>query len=87
MGGDFIARALRGWAVPCVLPVAQSWQSSDPDGRLKDELVARHLRALGAQVVRAALQFRQDGLCDYAEVRQFTSGSFGARSGAQTPSH
>ena len=29
---DFIARALRGWSVPLVLPVAQSAQSFDPDG-------------------------------------------------------
>jgi hypothetical protein len=64
-----------------VLPVAVF----RPDGRLKDESVARHLHALGAEVVRAALQFRQDGSCDYAEVRQFTSGSLDARSGAQTP--
>ncbi len=78
---DFIARALPGWAVPLVLPVAVF----RPDGRLKDESVARHSHALGAEVVRAALQFRQDGSCGYAEVRQFTSGSLDARSGAQTP--
>lgn len=80
---DFIARALRGWAVPLVMPVAQSWQSFDPDGRLKDESVASQLRALGAEVVRAALQFRRDGTCDYADVRQFTSGSFGAQVSSQ----
>jgi FMN reductase len=38
---DFIARALRGWSVPLVLPVAQSWQSFDPDGNLTDEGVSR----------------------------------------------
>ena len=64
---DFIARALRGWSVPLVLPVAQSWQSFDPDGRLKDEAVASQLRKLGAEVVRAARQFQADGTCDYAE--------------------
>jgi FMN reductase len=37
---DFTARALRGWSVPLVLPVAQSWQSFDPDGHLTDEGVA-----------------------------------------------
>jgi FMN reductase len=64
---DFIARALRGWSVPLVLPVAQSWQSFDPDGHLKDEAVAAQLRKLGAEVVRAARQFQSDGTCDYAQ--------------------
>jgi len=64
---DFIARALRGWSVPLVLPVAQSWQSFDPDGHLKDEAIAAQLRRLGAEVVRAARQFQTDGTCDYAE--------------------
>jgi FMN reductase len=64
---DFIARSLRGWSVPLVLPVAQSWQSFDPEGRLKDEAVAIQLRKLGAEVVRAARQFQADGTCDYAD--------------------
>src|ERR1022692_1520496 len=64
---DFIARSLRGWGVPLVLPVAQSWQSFDPDGRLKDEAVATQLHKLGAEVARAARQFQTDGTCDYAE--------------------
>jgi FMN reductase len=65
---DFIARSLRGWSVPLVLPVAQSWQSFDPDGHLKDEAVATQLRKLGAEVVRAARQFQASGTCDYAEA-------------------
>ncbi len=64
---DFIARSLRGWSVPLVLPVSQSWQSFDPDGHLKDEAVATQLRKLGAEVVRAARQFQADGTCDYAQ--------------------
>ncbi len=64
---DFIARSLRGWSVPLVLPVAQSWQSFDPDGHLKDEAIATQLRKLGAEVVRAARQFQAQGTCDYAE--------------------
>jgi FMN reductase len=64
---EFIARSLRGWSVPLVLPVAQSWQSFDPDGHLKDEAVAAQLRKLGAEVTRAARQFQADGTCDYAE--------------------
>jgi len=70
---DFIARSLRAWSVPLVLPVPQSWRSFDPDGRLIDEAIAAQLRALGAEVVRAARQFQASGTCDYAEDRTFTS--------------
>jgi FMN reductase len=75
---DFIARALRAWSVPLVLPVSQSWQSFDPDGHLADEAIAAQLRALGAEVVRAARQFHAEGTCDYAEDRQFAADA-GAR--------
>jgi FMN reductase len=64
---EFIARSLRGWSVPLVLPVPQSWQTFDPDGHLKDEAVASQLRKLGAEVVRAARQFQEKGTCDYAD--------------------
>ena len=74
---EFMVRALRGWSVPLVLPVAQSWQSFDPDGRLTDEMVAKQLRELGAEVVRAARQFQADGTCDYADDVQFSPGVFG----------
>jgi FMN reductase len=70
---DFIARSLRAWSVPVVLPVSQSWKSFDPDGRLIDESVATQLRNLGSEVVRAARQFRAEGTCDYAEERQFAA--------------
>ena len=75
---DFIARSLRGWSVPLVLPVAQSWQSFDPDGHLKDEAVATQLRKLGAEVVRAARQFQANGTCDYAEGTGIGPGLTGA---------
>jgi FMN reductase len=68
---EFIVRALRGWSVPMVLPVAQSWTSFDPDGRLADEGIAGELRGLGAEVVRAARQFQANGTCDYADSSQF----------------
>jgi len=71
---DFIARALRGWSVPLVLPVAQSARSFDPDGHLTDEGVAGQLRNIGAEVVRAARQFQAEGTCDYADDRQFPAG-------------
>jgi FMN reductase len=79
---EFIVRALRGWSVPMVLPVAQSWQSFDPDGRLTDEGIAGQLRGLGAEVVRAARQFQANGTCDYADARQFGSDGHG-RPGAR----
>ena len=71
---EFIVRALRGWSVPLVLPVAQSARSFDPDGHLTDEGVAGQLRNLGAEVVRAARQFQAEGTCDYADDRQFPAG-------------
>jgi FMN reductase len=63
---DFIARSLRGWSVPLVMPVPQSWQSFDADGRLIDNAIGDQLRALGAEVSRAARQFQSEGTCDYA---------------------
>jgi FMN reductase len=68
---EFVVRALRGWSVPLVQPVAQSWQTFDPDGRIAGEMIAAQLRELGAEVVRAARQFQADGTCDYAEPAQF----------------
>jgi len=70
---DFMARSLRGWSVPLVMPVPQSWQSFDPGGRLTDDAVAAQLRALGAEVARAARQFQGSGTCDYAEERPFAA--------------
>lgn len=64
---DFIARSLRGWSVPLVMPVPQSRRSFDADGRLIDLSIADQLRALGAEVARAARQFLSDGTCDYAD--------------------
>jgi len=68
---DFIVRALRGWSVPLVQPVAQARHVFDESGRLTDESVASQLRALGVEVVRAARQFRAEGTCSYADARQF----------------
>jgi FMN reductase len=68
---DFIARALRAWSVPLVLPIGQAWRNFDADGRLTDDVVAMELHELGAEVVRAARQFQAEGTCDYADARQF----------------
>lgn len=60
---EFIVRALRGWAVPLVLPIARAWQvfAPGPD-------VLKQLHALGREVARASAQMRRDGICDYAEM-------------------
>jgi len=72
---DFIARSLRGWSVPLVMPVPQSRQTFDPDGRLVNESIADQLRALGAEVTRAARQFQSMGTCDYAGAELAPAGA------------
>jgi FMN reductase len=57
---EFAVRALRGWAVPYVIPVASAFRVFDPDGRITDESVELQLRTLGAEVVRLATRFRND---------------------------
>jgi FMN reductase len=64
---EFVVRALRGWAVPLVVPVSRSHKVFDDQGRPTDSSVDERLRGLGAEVVRAARQFTQTGTCDYAE--------------------
>jgi FMN reductase len=64
---EFVVRALRGWSVPLVIPIPRAWQAFDDAGNARDEGVAVQLRALGAEVCRAARQFALEGVCDYAE--------------------
>jgi FMN reductase len=54
---EFAVRALRGWAVPYVIPVASAFRVFDSDGRISDEGVELQLRTLGAEVVRVASRF------------------------------
>jgi len=54
---EFSVRALRGWAVPYVVPVAAAARVFDEDGRLQDETIGRQLRTLGSEVVRVAQRF------------------------------
>jgi len=82
---EFSVRALRGWAVPLVLAVAQSRTVFDSEGRLVDDAVAAQLQALGAEVARAAFQFRNEGTCDYADNRQFTRPSHTDAGGQPSP--
>ncbi len=53
---EFVVRALRGWAVPLVLPIPQAWQVFK-DGQVLDRRVAEQLRALGRELARAAQLF------------------------------
>jgi FMN reductase len=57
---EFSVRALRGWAVPYVVPVAAAARVFDGEGRIHDEGVARQLEMLGGEVVRVAERFTSD---------------------------
>ena len=54
---EFAVRALRGWAVPYVIPVASAFRVFDAEGRVTDEDIELQLRTLGAEVVRVAARF------------------------------
>lgn len=54
---EFVVRALRGWAVPLVIPIPQAWRLFDKEGHLQDEKVTQQLHALGHEVTRAARHF------------------------------
>jgi len=58
---EFVVRAVRGWAVPYVVPVATSSRVFDPDGRILDESIGLQLRRLGDEVVRVGRLFAADG--------------------------
>ena len=47
---EFVLRAIRGWAVPLVIPVPRAWQAFDGQGRALDLGVGQQLRELGAEV-------------------------------------
>jgi FMN reductase len=57
---EFSVRALRGWAVPYVVPVASAWRVFGSDGRAEDEGVRTQLLMLGSEVVRVAGRFADD---------------------------
>jgi FMN reductase len=63
---EFCVRALRGWAVPLVVPVAGAGRAFDEAGRPQDEAVERQLKALGSEVVRVAEHFRVEESPDHA---------------------
>jgi FMN reductase len=57
---EFAVRALRGWAVPYVVPVAAAARVFDSAGRIQDESVELQLATLGGEVVRVAERFLAD---------------------------
>ena len=54
---EFAVRALRGWAVPYVVPVASAARVFDHAGRIQDHAVELQLQTLGEEVVRVAERF------------------------------
>ena len=57
---EFSVRALRAWAVPYVVPVANASRVFGTDGRVQDETVETQLLTLGSEVVRVAHRFAND---------------------------
>jgi FMN reductase len=58
---EYAVRALRGWAVPYVVPVAAAYRVFDVDGRVSDASIATQLRTLGEEVARVAEKFASGG--------------------------
>jgi FMN reductase len=54
---EFVVRALRGWTVPFVVPIARAYQAFGDDGRPKDAGLEGQLDKLGREVVAAAHRF------------------------------
>ncbi|HEV7844035.1 MAG TPA: NAD(P)H-dependent oxidoreductase [Pyrinomonadaceae bacterium] len=54
---EFVVRALRGWAVPLVIPIPQAWRVFDKEGHPHDEKISEQLHSLGHEVTRAARHF------------------------------
>jgi FMN reductase len=72
---EFAVRALRGWAVPYVVPVASAYRVFDADGNVTDTGVEAQLKTLGVEVVRVAELFAGERMvhkaqeCDEASER------------------
>ena len=57
---EFATRALRGWAVPYVVPIPTAARVFDQDGHVRDAAIELQLRSLGSEVVRVAQRFAAD---------------------------
>jgi FMN reductase len=77
---EFVVRALRGWAVPLVIPIAQAWKAFDEKGVPQQSELVEQLHALGREVARASCQFalkpptKEDGRRAEAEISPLTDG-------------
>ncbi len=58
---ELMARSLRAWTVPFVVPVTHSARVFAADGAVLDERVGDQLSKLGAEIVRAARRFQPPG--------------------------
>jgi FMN reductase len=63
---EFSVRALRGWAVPYVVPVASAARVFDETGRIQDQAIEQQLKMLGSEVVRVAEHFVVEESPDHA---------------------
>ena len=63
---EFATRALRGWAVPYVVPVASAARVFDAEGRIQNQAVEFQLETLGREVVRVAERFVTHEPADHA---------------------
>jgi len=63
---EFIVRALRGWAVPLVVPIPQSWQAFEATGRPANPQIEEPLKTLGGEVVRVTRRIAQKEEADPA---------------------
>jgi FMN reductase len=82
---EFAVRALRGWAVPYVIPVASAFRVFDSEGRVTDEGVELQLLTLGAEVVRVATRFAGDATAQRARACEESAERVSAVSTATTP--
>ncbi len=55
---EYAVRALRGFTVPLVVPIAQSSKVFDAKGNISDENVKAQLHNLSKEVIRAATSFQ-----------------------------
>ncbi len=58
---EYMVRALRGWTVPLVVPIARAWECFDQDMHLIDEGVKGQLAMLGEELVRCVEMVSREG--------------------------
>jgi FMN reductase len=83
---EFAVRALRGWAVPYVVPVAAAASVFDEDSRIHDEGVELQLDTLGREVVRVAERFAGVSPDHAAECERAADRVAAVRQGPVAPS-